>query len=204
MLAMPAPPALLLLAGPSGCGKSRLARMSGCVSVRLDDFYRDADDADLPHWGGIVDWDDPGSWNGEAAATAIRTLIDEGSVHVPVYDISLSKRVGSHELHLPEPSPGERVCIVAEGIFAPELVRRCRDLGIDTTGVWLTRVRVLVFWLRLVRDLKDHRKAPLILVRRGWTLLLKEPAQRRAAVAKGCETLSMRQAASRIESLRRS
>jgi uridine kinase len=192
----------MLLAGPSGSGKSRLARLSGCVNVRLDDFYRDADEADLPHWGGIVDWDDPGSWNGEAAATAIRALIDEGRVHMPLYDISLSKRVGSHELYLPEAAPGERVCIVAEGIFAPELVRRCRDLGIDTTGVWLTRTRLLVFWLRLVRDLKDHRKAPLILLRRGWTLLLKEPEQRRAAVAKGCETLSMRQAASRIESLR--
>jgi uridine kinase len=193
----------MLLAGPSGSGKSRLARLSGCVNVRLDDFYRDADDADLPHWGGIVDWDDPGSWNGEAAATAIRTLIDEGKVHMPLYDISLSKRVGSHELYLPEAATGDRICIVAEGIFAPELVRRCRDLGIDTTGVWLTRTRLLVFWLRLVRDLKDHRKAPLILLRRGWTLLLKEPEQRRAAVAKGCETLSMRQAASRIESLRR-
>ncbi len=159
--------------------------MSGCVSVRLDDFYRDADDPGLPHWGGIVDWDDPGSWNGEAAATAIRTLIDEGRVHVPVYDISLSRRVGEHELHLPEPSPGERVCIVAEGIFAPELVRRCRDLGIDTTGVWLTRPRLLVFWLRLVRDLKDHRKPPLILLRRGWTLLLKEPEQRRGCRREG-------------------
>ncbi len=204
MLAMPARPALLLLAGPSGSGKSRLARMSGCVNVRLDDFYRDAGDADLPHWGGIVDWDDPRSWDCEAAATAIRTLVDQGSVHMPVYDISLSRRVGSHELHLPAASAGQRVCIVAEGIFAPELVQRCRDLGIDTTGVWLTRPRLLVFWLRLVRDLKDHRKAPLILVRRGWTLLLKEPEQRRAAVAKGCEALSMRQAASRIESLRRS
>lgn len=204
MLAMPARPALMLLAGASGSGKSRLARVSGCVSLPLDDFYRDADDAGLPHWGGIVDWDDPGSWNGEAAATAIRTLIDEGTVHVPVYDISLSRRIGSHELHLPEASPGERVCIVAEGIFAPELVQRCRDLGIDTTGVWLTRPRLLVFWLRLVRDLKDHRKPPLILLHRGWTLLLKEPSQLRAAVAQGCEALSMRQAASRIEALRRS
>ncbi len=30
----------------------------------------------------------------------------------------------------------------------------------------------------------------------------KEPAQRRAATAKGCETLTMRQAAARIEQLR--
>lgn len=201
---MPAPPALVLLAGPSGSGKSRLARLSGCVSVRLDDFYRDADDADMPRWGEIVDWDDPHSWNGQAAIDAITTLLDEGSVKVPVYDISLSRRIGWHELVLPTASPGQRLCIVAEGIFAPELVRPCRELGLDTTGVWLARTGLVVFLLRLVRDLREHRKAPHILFRRGWALLRKEPAQRRAAEAKGCQTLTMRRAAARIESLRRS
>lgn len=204
ILPMPARPALVLLAGPSGSGKSRLAQLSGCVSVRLDDFYRDADDADMPRWGGIVDWDDPHSWNGEAAIDAMCALLDKGSVSVPVYDISLSRRIGWHELVLPEPDAGQRLCIVAEGIFAPELVRTCHELGLDTTGIWLSRGRLLVFWLRLVRDLREHRKTPHILLRRGWALLRKEPAQRRAAEAKGCETLTMRQAADRIESLRRS
>ena len=201
---MPARPALVLLAGPSGSGKSRLARLSGCVSVRLDDFYRDVDDDDMPRWGGIVDWDDPHSWNAVAAITAITTLLEQGSVSVPVYDISLSRRIGWHELVLPDTPAGQRICIVAEGIFAPELVRRCRELGLDTTGVWLARTGFLVFLLRLVRDLREHRKAPHILLRRGWALLRKEPALRRAARAKGCETLTMRQAAARIESLRRS
>jgi len=201
---MPGRPALVLLAGPSGSGKSRLARVSGCVSVRLDDFYRDADDEDMPRWGGIIDWDDPHSWNGDAAIAAITTLLDQGHVSVPVYDISLSRRIGWHELVLPDAPAGQRLCIVAEGIFAPELVRRCRDLGLDTTGAWLTRQGLLVFLLRLVRDLREHRKAPPILLRRGWALMRKEPAQRRAAMAKGCETRTMRQAAARIESLRRS
>ena len=201
---MPARPALVLLAGPSGSGKSRLARLSGCVSVRLDDFYRDFDDADMPRWGDIVDWDDPHSWNGEAAVTAIMTLLEQGSVSVPVYDISLSRRIGWHELVLPEAPAEQRLCIVAEGIFAPELVRRCRELGVDTTGVWLARTGLLVFLLRLARDLREHRKAPHILFRRGWALLRKEPALRRAAEAKGCETLTMRQASARIQSLRRS
>jgi uridine kinase len=174
------------------------------VSVRLDDFYRDADDVDMPRWGEIVDWDDPHSWNGEAAIDAITTLLDEGSVKVPVYDISLSRRIGWHELVLPSAASGQRLCIVAEGIFAPELVRPCRELGLDTTGVWLARTGLLVFLLRLVRDLREHRKAPHILFRRGWALLRKEPAQRRAATVKGCETLTMRQAASRIEALRES
>lgn len=202
MLAMPARPALILLAGPSGSGKSRLARLSGCLSVRLDDFYRDFDDADMPRWGEIVDWDDPHSWNGRAAIDAITTLLDQGSVKVPVYDISLSRRIGWHEVVLPDPAAGQRLCIVAEGIFAPELVRPCQDLGLDTTGVWLDRGGFLVFLLRLVRDLREHRKAPHILLRRGWALFRKEPAQRRAAKAKGCEALTMRQAAARIESLR--
>ncbi|MBI4900117.1 MAG: uridine kinase [Actinobacteria bacterium] len=203
MLRVPARPALVLLAGPSGSGKSRLARLSGCVSVRLDDFYRDFDDADMPRWGEIVDWDDPHSWDGDAALAALRTLLDQGRVRVPVYDISLSRRVGEHDLVLPEPPHGERLCIVAEGIFAPELVRRCRELGVQSTGIWLARGGVLVFLLRLVRDLREHRKAPHILLRRGLALLRKEPAQRRAAEAKGCETLTMRQAAARIGSLRR-
>lgn len=204
MLAMPARPALVLLAGPSGSGKSRLARLSGCVSVRLDDFYRDFDDADMPRWGEIIDWDDPHSWNGDAAIEAMTTLLDKGRVNVPVYDISLSRRIGWHELVLPDAPEGQRPCIVAEGIFAPELVRPCHELGLDTTGVWLARTGLLVFLLRLVRDLREHRKAPHILLRRGWALLRKEPALRRAAVAKGCETLTMRQTAARIESLRRS
>ena len=68
--------------------------------------------------------------------------------------------------------------------------------------MWLTRQGLLVFWLRLVRDLREHRKPPPILLRRGWALVRKEPAQRRAATAKGCETLSMRQASARIEQLR--
>ena len=201
---MPARPALVLLAGPSGSGKSRLARMSGCVSVRLDDFYRDAADDDMPRWGDIVDWDDPHSWNGDAAISAMTTLLEQGRVDVPVYDISLSRRIGWHELVLPEPPAGQRLCIVAEGIFAPELVRACRDLGLDTTGIWLSRGRLLVFVLRLVRDLREHRKAPQILLRRGWALVRKEPALRRAAEAKGCETLTMRQAYERLEALRRS
>ena len=199
---MPGRPALVLLAGPSGSGKSRLARVSGCVSVRLDDFYRDANDEDMPRWGGIVDWDDTHSWNGTAAVAAITTLIDESSVTVPVYDISLSRRIGSHQLVLPDPGAGQRLCIVAEGIFAPELVRPCRDLGLYPTGVWLARTGPLVFLLRLVRDLREHRKAPHILLRRGWALLRKEPAQRRAAEAKDCETLTMRQASARIHGLR--
>jgi uridine kinase len=172
------------------------------VSVRLDDFYRDFDDHDMPRWGEIVDWDDPHSWDGKAAIEAITTLLEKGSVMVPVYDISLSRRIGWHELVLPESPAGQRVCIVAEGIFAPELVRPCRALGLDTTGVWLARTGLLVFLLRLVRDLREHRKAPHILFRRGWALLRKEPAQRRAAEAKGCETRTMRQASALIHGLR--
>lgn len=199
---MPVPPALVLLAGPSGSGKSRLAELSGCVSVRLDDFYRDVDDPDLPHWGEIVDWDDPHSWDADAAIAAIQALVDEGRVMVPDYDISTSHRVGTHELILPETPDGQRLCLVAEGIFAPELVRRCEELGLDTTGVWLTRSGALVFLLRLVRDLREHRKPPHILLRRGLALVRKEPAQRRAATAKGCRTLTMRQASALIDRLR--
>ena len=50
---------LVLIAGASGSGKSRLAHAAGCPSLRLDDFYHDADHPDLPRTEfGIADWDD--------------------------------------------------------------------------------------------------------------------------------------------------
>ena len=56
---------VILLTGPSGAGKSRLAHRLqtayGWPIVRLDDFYRDGDEPELPQvaLGGepITDWD---------------------------------------------------------------------------------------------------------------------------------------------------
>ena len=82
---------VVVLAGPSGAGKSRLAARLhaayGWPVVRLDDFYRDGDDPELPtrDLGGttIVDWDDPDSWNAAAAVRALEDLVAAGTTDSP-------------------------------------------------------------------------------------------------------------------------
>src|SRR6476619_1647968 len=115
---------VVLLAGPSGSGKSRVARLSSCPQVVLDDFYLDADHPGLPRTLGIVDWDDIASWDIDAEMSAILRLCTTGESRVPTYDISSSRRVGHRALDLEGAG-----CFVAEGLFAADLVGRCREAG---------------------------------------------------------------------------
>ncbi len=116
---------VVVLAGPSGAGKSRLAaRLQGAHGwpiVRLDDFYRDEDDPAMPRSEelGIVDWDHPDSWDGDAAVTALATLVATGAVQTPVYDISRSRAVDTTTVRA---APHD--LILAEGIFAAEIIAR--------------------------------------------------------------------------------
>jgi uridine kinase len=169
---------VVVLAGPSGAGKSRLsARLHaayGWPVVRLDDFYRDGHDLQLPtrELGGttIVDWDDPGSWNADAAVQALKQLVDTGSVEVPVYDIARSAASGNARI---EASPGSPV--VAEGIFAAEIIGPLAAAGILHSAWCVRHPRWVTFARRLVRDLAERRKPPLVLVRRGLALTRSEP-----------------------------
>ncbi|MDN5717336.1 MAG: AAA family ATPase [Janibacter sp.] len=179
---MPTPaPSLLhgrvvVLAGPSGSGKSRLAgrlqRAHGWPVVRLDDFYKDADASDLPVSAelGMVDWDDPASWDEQAAVTALRTLLTTGEASMPVYDISVSRAVGEHTITA---RPDDLV--IAEGIFAAEAIPALRTAGLLHSAWCIRHHRLKTFVLRLVRDLKERRKPPLTLVRRGLVLMRDEP-----------------------------
>lgn len=180
---------IVLLAGPSGGGKSRLARLVGALPLRLDDFYRDADAPGLPHAHGIVDWDDPATWDGAAAVAALRSLLRDGQAEVPTYSIAESRRTGSRTLDLQG-----RPLIVAEGIFALDLLPLARAAGLPVTPLYLDRDRTLVAALRLRRDLAQHRKPPAVLLRRGWALWRAQPAQRGRAVAAGFAPTSMRAA----------
>lgn len=182
-------PHVVILAGPSGSGKSHLARKLGWTVLRLDDFYHPLDHPDLPRSTlGIVDWDHFGSWDVEAAMAAIVSLCREGRTEVPVYDISTSRPIGTHEVVL----TGDR--FIAEGLFAPQIVQRCREAGVLDAAICLDRPRLMVFGLRLVRDLRESRKPPLTLVRRGWRLFKDQPRVVAAAVAAGCVAMTPRQA----------
>jgi uridine kinase len=181
---------LVLIAGASGSGKSRLAHASGCPSLRLDDFYFDADHPGMPCTSlGITDWDDPRSWDAETAIAALRTLLETGQTVVPTYSIGESRRTGSHQLRL-DGAP----CLTAEGIFAIEFLATCREAGVPAEAIYLDRPALLVFALRLRRDLAHKRKPPLILLRRGLALWRAQPALKRKALAAGFTPLSMRAA----------
>lgn len=191
------PPRLVLIAGPSGSGKSRLAHATGCPSLRLDDFYFDADHPGMPQTLGITDWDDPRSWAAETAVAALRELLTNGEVVTPTYSIAESRRVGSHTLRLEGAD-----CLTAEGIFAIEFLATCRAAGLEVEAIYLDRPAPLVFWLRLRRDLAKKRKPPLILLRRGLALWRAQPALKRKALAAGFTPLSMRAALAHLSGTR--
>ncbi|MEU8932266.1 uridine kinase [Streptomyces sp. NPDC048409] len=169
----PSPARVVLLCGPSGSGKSLVAARSGLPVLRLDDFYKEGDDPTLPlvAESSDIDWDHPESWDAEIAVEAIARLCATGSTPVPVYDISLSARTGEEPLHI-----GRTPLFIAEGIFAAEIVERCRELGLLADALCLSRGPVRTFRRRFLRDLREGRKSVPFLVRRGWRLMRAERA----------------------------
>ncbi|GAA3391720.1 uridine kinase [Streptomyces roseoviridis] len=171
MSSQPIPARVVLLAGPSGSGKSSLAAATGLPVLRLDDFYKEGDDPSLPLVEGSsdIDWDSPLSWDADAAVAAITELCRTGRTDVPVYDISTSSRVDRETLDI-ERTP----LFVAEGIFAADIVARCRELGVLADALCLRGRPATTFRRRLLRDLKEGRKSVPFLLRRGWRLMRAE------------------------------
>jgi uridine kinase len=187
---------VVLLAGASGSGKTSLCRRAGLPTLMLDDFYRDGDDPGLPHRFGIVDWDHPSSWNRAAALDAVTRLCRDGAADVPVYDIPTSRRTGTVRLDL-----AAAPLVVAEGVFAAELVAELAATGFLADAICLRLSPAVTFGRRLLRDLAESRKPPLTLVRRGLGLARAEPALLRRWMSAGCRPMSVREAEQRIREL---
>ncbi|QIB43923.1 ATP-binding protein [Streptomyces aureoverticillatus] len=161
----------MLLAGPSGSGKSSFAARTGLPVLCLDDFYKEGTDPSLPQVAGTsdIDWDSPLSWDADVALAAIGELCRTGRTRVPVYDISTSARVGEESLDI-ERTP----LFIAEGIFAADIVDRCRELGVLADAICLRGRPSTTFRRRLLRDLREGRKSVPFLLRRGWRLMRAE------------------------------
>ncbi|MFF5017743.1 uridine kinase [Streptomyces sp. NPDC001165] len=191
----PSPARVVLLCGPSGSGKSLVAARSGLPVLRLDDFYKEGDDPTLPLVDGSsdIDWDHPQSWDADVAVEAITRLCASGSTPVPVYDIALSARSGEETLHI-----GRTPLFIAEGIFAAEIVERCRELGVLADALCLTRGPVTTFRRRFLRDLKEGRKSVPFLLRRGWRLMRAERSIVTRQVALGAHPCDRDEALGRL------
>ena len=195
------PARVIVLAGPSGSGKSHLAERLGLPILRLDDFYRDGDDPALPRItsganAGLVDWDDPDSWLCEEAVEALATLCRSSSVEMPVYSISANGRTGTQALSL-----GSASLVVAEGIFAHHVVGQLREAGLLAAAYCLRQHPMVTFWRRLTRDLREHRKPPLVLLRRGLALGVRQRRIVAEAVAAGCVAVSADEAYALVQRL---
>lgn len=192
---------VIIFAGPSGAGKSRLAERTGLPVLRLDDFYKDDTDASLPLIAtgantGLIDWDHPDSWlPGDAVAT-IEKLCHDGTAAAPVYELSRNGRCGERILDL-----GDHRFFVAEGIFAQDVVAACRDRGLLAAAFCVRQRPLMTFWRRLTRDLRERRKPPLVLLRRGLALLRAQRAVVQDAVDKGCAPVTPEEARTLIREI---
>lgn len=191
-----APRRIVLLTGPSGSGKGMVTRRSGVPALNLDDFYRDGDDPSLPRRFGIPDWDLPASWDDGAALGALTALAHDGAAEIPTYSISRSRRTGTTHLEI-----GDAPLFIAEGIFAAELIAPLTAAGLLADAIVLDRPVPVVFVLRLLRDLREHRKSFPILLQRGTALARQQGRDMARWIRAGLRPYGLRAAVRRLREL---
>ncbi|MDP9806655.1 uridine kinase [Trueperella bonasi] len=180
---------VILVMGASGSGKTRFTKRTGLPVVSLDDFYYDGDRPGMPKRHGMVDWDSPQTWDKEGAVRTLRELCTTGSTILPVYDIPTSTKIGERKLDM----DGRRY-VLAEGIFAVEIIDDLRAEGILADALGIKRPRLQTFWFRLMRDIDENRKPLPNLLRRGIAHFCKEPAMYQELEAKGARLVSYSEA----------
>ncbi|MFP7696283.1 uridine kinase [Trueperella sp. LYQ143] len=180
---------VLLVTGASGCGKTRFTSRTGLPVVSLDDFYYDGDRPNMPQRHGIIDWDSPETWDRQGAVNKLVELCTVGEAVLPVYDIPSNSRVGERVVSM----DGRRI-LLAEGIFAAEIIDDLRAEGILADALCIRRPRLQTFWFRLMRDLDEARKPFFNLVRRGISHYLNEPKMYAELESKGARSVSYTEA----------
>ncbi|MGV1003267.1 MAG: uridine kinase family protein [Candidatus Nanopelagicales bacterium] len=177
---------VVLLAGPSGSGKSHLAMVVGIPIVHLDDFYKSGSDPTCPRHPqlGIVDWDDPRSWNADQAVAALETLCATGQAEVPEYCIGADGPIGTRHVEVGVPP------FVAEGVFASELAPVLRERGLLLDAIVVRRPRWKNLLRRTVRDFRERRKPPMMILRRSVNLYRSENEVVARAVRAGFRQLN--------------
>ncbi|MCT2088585.1 uridine kinase [Micrococcus terreus] len=189
-------PRVVLLGGASGAGKSYLARRHGRPHLELDAYYHEISDdgrsgVHFPRTPyGEIDWDDPRTWNLQAAVDALVELIETGRTRMPDYSITTSSVVGSTTLELGTADssaatvrPGQSAdLIVAEGVFADvaaqPLRAACADLGVRVDAYYIDQNTLTTATRRFARDVAERRKPIPFLVQRGWALARSERRSR--------------------------
>ncbi|MFI9721632.1 ATP-binding protein [Streptomyces sp. NPDC052396] len=190
-----APARVILLTGPSGSGKSSLAARTGLPVLNLDDFYKEGTDPTLPQLpdGGGADWDSPLSWDADAAVGAIEELCRTARTEVPRYDIGTSSITGHSSLDI-----GRTRLFIAEGIFAADVIGRCRELDLLADALCLRGRPATTFRRRFLRDVREGRKPVGYLLRRGLRLMREERGIVARQVALGAYACGRESAMGRI------
>ena len=155
---------------------------SGCRSLRLDDFYKDGDDPTLPRS------DRPGRNAdrrlGRPGVLVLRRRRRRRRAAVPRpgrVDVAGLR----HRPRRPDRAPRRSTSAARRtswrrGSSPRRWSPTAARAGLLADAVCVRSTPLVTFWRRLTRDLREHRKPPLVLVRRGLHLLA-DPAGRRRA-----------------------